>query len=341
MNLVDRIRRNRKTGVPTFIFGAPGVGKSQQVFQAAGSDPVIDCRLSLLDSIDLRGLPVVNRNHDGKAEVNWARPDFIPESGSGILFFDEMNNAPPQVQNAALQIILDRRCGPHKLGDGWYIVAAGNKASHKAFVNPLSAPLRNRFSIIEYEPKVESWTRWAFDHGVHDDLIGFMNFRPALLVADKITDEYSNFPSPRAWERVSTFVKSGVDDLDDFESLVGRGAATEFYTYRQEVKHMPDIDALLRGDKDFTENPKKISISYAVAMALSSKLARADKKDVKKMANRCCEIVKSISPEIACLFMVRALNSDAHVKTATYEAPAAHEWVLKHEKLLTKYGIKK
>ena len=146
MNLVDKIKRNRKTGIPTFIFGAPGVGKSQMVHQAADGDTVIDVRLSMLDPVDLRGLPTVKQNCDGESVVEWARPEFIPSEGKGIIFFDELNTAPAAVQNAALQIILDRKCGPHKLGDGWYIVAAGNKASHKAHVNPLSAPLRNRIS---------------------------------------------------------------------------------------------------------------------------------------------------------------------------------------------------
>jgi hypothetical protein len=340
MNLVERIRRNRKTGIPTFIFGAPGVGKSQMVHQAAEGDTVIDVRLSMLDPVDLRGLPTVAKDSSGVSHVEWARPEFIPATGKGIIFFDELNTAPAAVQNAALQIILDRKCGPHKLGDGWYIVAAGNKASHKAHVNPLSAPLRNRFSIVEYEPTVEAWTRWAATSGIHDDVIGFLNLRPGLLCTEP-KDEYANFASPRSWERVSVCLQNGMDETDDIAPLIGKGASAEFDAYRREIRDMPDIDALIAKKAEFKENPKKISISYAVAMALASRLTRGDKKWVTQNVNRCCEIVSGLSPEIACLYFVRTLTSDPHVKQAVCDASAAHKWVLTHEKLLTKYGIKK
>ncbi len=47
---------------------------------------------SLLDPVDLRGLPTVEH---GKAA--WAIPAFLPEDGAGILFLDELNAAPPLV----------------------------------------------------------------------------------------------------------------------------------------------------------------------------------------------------------------------------------------------------
>lgn len=341
MNLVEKIRRNRKTGVPTFIFGSAGVGKSEMVQQAADGDQVIDVRLGMLDPVDLRGLPTVKENGEVlEPDVRWARPTFIPRSGRGILFFDELNTAPIAVQNAALQIILDRKCGDHKLGDGWYIVAAGNKSSHKAHVVPLSAPLRNRLAIIDFEPSVEAWTQWAMAKGIHDDIIAFLSFRPTLLVTDP-KDEYSNFATPRSWSRVSHFLQLGYDDQEDVESLIGKGASAEFCAFRSEIKNMPDIDELISGKADFTENSKKISISYAVSMAIASRLTRGDKKWVKNNVDRCCDIVSKLSPEISCLFYVRALTSDSHVKAAVCESKSAHNWVHTHEKLLTKYGIQK
>lgn len=114
-DLVATIKRNRATGIPTFVFGPPGVGKSEQVHQAAAGETVIDVRLSMLDPVDLRGLPTVTKGKNG-SEVEWARPEFIPAEGRGIIVFDELNTAPIAVQNAALQIILDRKCGPHKRG---------------------------------------------------------------------------------------------------------------------------------------------------------------------------------------------------------------------------------
>jgi hypothetical protein len=339
MNLVDTIKRYKAANIPCMIFGAPGVGKSQQVHQAAEGKKVIDIRLSMLDPVDLRGLPLVDRSDKGP-NVEWARPEFIPQDGEGILFFDELNTAPVSVMNAALQIILDRKCGPHKLGDGWYICAAGNKTAHRAHVQPLSAPLRNRFAIVNYEPDVKSWTTWAFGSGIHDDVVGFLNFRPALLSTDS-KDEYENFASPRSWERVSTLIASGTDDMDFVAGLIGKGAAAEFDGYRRELKDMPDIDALLTGRERFTHNPKRMSVSYAVAMGLSSRLLRGDAKFIAANADKACEIAGVMPPEITCLFIVRSMVGNNDVRKAILSAKAAHKWVTQHSELIDRYGIRK
>ena len=339
MNLVDTIKIYRRANIPCFIFGAPGVGKSQQVHQAAEGKRVIDVRLSMLDPVDLRGLPLIERGESG-ANVAWARPDFIPQDGEGILFFDELNTASVAVQNAALQIILDRKCGSHKLGDGWYVCAAGNKSSHRAHVQPMSAPLRNRFAIVNYEPDVKSWTTWAFGAGVHDDVVGFLNFRPALLSTDP-KDEYENFASPRAWDRVSQLIGSGTDDMEFVTGIIGKGAAAEFDGYRRELKDMPDLDALLAGKERFTHDPKRVSVSYAVAMGLSSRLLRGDAKFIAANTDRACEIAATMPPEITCLFIVRSMVGNMDVRKAVLSAKSAHKWVTQHSELIDRYGIRK
>ena len=85
---------------PAFLWGPPGVGKSQVVAQVATALGIrlIDIRVVLLDPVDLRGLPTVEQ---GRAA--WAIPAFLPEDGAGILFLDELNAAPPLVQAACYQ----------------------------------------------------------------------------------------------------------------------------------------------------------------------------------------------------------------------------------------------
>jgi hypothetical protein len=342
-DLVATIKTNRITGIPTFVFGPPGVGKSEQVHQAAGGDPVIDVRLSMLDPVDLRGLPTVSKRADGTSDVEWARPEFIPAEGKGIIVFDELNTAPIAVQNAALQIILDRKCGPHKLGDGWYIVACGNKASHKAHVNPMSAPLRNRFAIVEYEPSVEMWTRWAVGNGVHDDVVAFLNFSGEYLMSEP-TDEHSNFASPRAWARVSKFINAGISDVESYTQLVGRGAAVAFGSFQDEIADMPNIDALIAGKEKFDHNQKRISVSYAVAMALASRLIRPKEgqKRTDEMIERCGEIVADLPPEIGCLYFVNVIYAkDAgDLNRKVIRSKSGQGWAKKHMSLLERYGTR-
>lgn len=332
-DLVETIRANRRTGIPTLVFGPPGVGKSQQVHQAADGDLVIDLRLSMLDPVDMRGLPMVK---DGS--VVWARPDFLPDAGKGILLFDELNTAPVAVQNAALQLILDRRCGPHRLGDGWYIVACGNRATHKAHVNPLSAPLRNRFAIVDYQPSVQRWTRWALNHGIHPHVTAFLNFSPDHLTSDP-DDEYSNFASPRSWERVSHCLRAAVEDVETLTSLVGRGSAVAFDAYRTEISAMPDIDRLLGGRLDWRPDPAKLSVTYAVAMALAGRLLKPESKQPSpEVIERATAIAATMPPEVTCLFFIACYQGPASLREAVLLSEGLRTFAEEHSGLIQRFG---
>ncbi len=332
-DLVETIRANRRTGIPTLVFGPPGVGKSQQVHQAADGDPVIDVRLSMLDPVDLRGLPMVK-----EGTVAWARPDFLPDAGKGILLFDELNTAPVAVQNAALQLILDRRCGPHRLGDGWYIVACGNRATHKAHVNPLSAPLRNRFAILDYQPSVQRWTRWALEHHIHPYVTAFLNFSPDHLTSDP-ADEYTNFASPRSWERVSHCIISGVDDVETITSLVGRGSAVAFDAYRTEISEMPDIERLLDGRVEWKPDPAKLSVTYAVAMALAGRLLKPDLTEpAPEIVERSSAIAAKMPPEVTCLFFIACYHGPAPLRESMMLSEGLRTFAEEHRGLIQRFG---
>src|SRR5262245_26747070 len=115
---------------PAFIWGGPGVGKSSVVHQIAKKKKLelIDIRAILLDPVDLRGLPRASKS----GETEWLTPAFLPKSGKGILFLDELNVAPPMVQAACYQLVLDRKLGDYELPSGWYVCAAGNRETDGA-----------------------------------------------------------------------------------------------------------------------------------------------------------------------------------------------------------------
>ena len=138
-DLTAEVRACRQVDQPLLVFGSPGVGKSDQICQAADEDDlVIDLRLNSLEAIDMRGLPIIKKDaNKNPVAVEWVRPEFLPsEEGivsegklyrKGIVFLDELNTAQPSVQNPALQLVLDRRIGKHVLPRSWYICAAASK----------------------------------------------------------------------------------------------------------------------------------------------------------------------------------------------------------------------
>src|ERR1700676_1865399 len=115
-----------QTREPIFIWGPPGVGKSDITKQVAKSQDMqlIDLRGPLLDPTDIHGLPFIN----GGGRAHWAKPSFLPHDmdSRGILFLDELPSAVSLVQTAFLQLTLDRRIHDYLLPEGWVVVAAGN-----------------------------------------------------------------------------------------------------------------------------------------------------------------------------------------------------------------------
>ena len=344
-SLVEKVRFCRKFDRPIMVFGPPGAGKSEQVNQAREEDDlVIDCRLTSVESIDMRGLPIIRKNAETKnpESVVWVRPEFLPgEEGvivegkkytKGILFLDEINTAQISVQAPALQLVLDRRIGPHRLGKGWYIAAAGNRAEDGCHVNPMSAALLDRFAIYDYTPSHKSWTDWAMVNGVHEDVIGFISFSPSSLLSPR-RDEYSPSSNPRSWRFVSDMLKTGAKpDVSDIRACVG-SQASEFMAYVKVCASLPNIARLVEGKEKFVENRKEISVAYAVSNAVASHLM--NHSDPAKVIDNCVRVIGGISPEPASLFFRRVFNTGSDkVKTLLWNSKEVTKWIKDNEDLL-------
>lgn len=242
------------------IWGPPGIGKSSivaQVAQAHGLE-LIDVRLSQLAPTDLRGLPVPS---DGVA--HWYPPDFLPRSGRGILFFDEINMAAPVVQGIAQQLVLDHRIGSYTVPLGWFVWAAGNRKEDRASVFQMPAPLANRFIHLEVESDLESFRRFAVEQELPEQLVAFLSFRPTLLHA--LDAQRPAWPSPRSWVFAAYLHALGLS----VAPAVGEAAATEFEAFLELYSELIDLDAVLRGDGAALRFPDKPSVRYAVVIGLA------------------------------------------------------------------------
>ena len=108
------IRRAFKKKRPIFLWGPPGIGKSEIVQQITDDLPnshLIDIRLSLWEPTDIKGIPYFDSN---TGTMVWGAPSELPtqefaaQYDNIVVFFDEMNSAAPAVQAAAYQLILNR-----------------------------------------------------------------------------------------------------------------------------------------------------------------------------------------------------------------------------------------
>lgn len=136
---------------PFFIIGHAGWGKTSIIKQVAKSHglTVITVYLDKAQPEDLGGLPIPKTKEDGRVSVTYALPSWAeyiydrPEDDF-LVFFDEMNQASPDVQNALMPILLESVVGGIKFDNIWF-GAAGNFSEENASISDLSAPLRSRF----------------------------------------------------------------------------------------------------------------------------------------------------------------------------------------------------
>ena len=278
---------------PVFLWGPPGIGKSEVVADIATElgGHVIDLRMAQMEPTDIRGIPYFNKDN---GKMDWAPPVDLPDEEFAsqypivVLFLDEMNSAPPAVQAAGYQLILNRRVGKYRLPDNVVIVAAGNRESDKGVTYRMPMPLANRFIHIEMRPDFASWQTWAVNAGIHTDVVGYLSFAKQDLYDFDSKSASRAFATPRSW----TFVSELLEDEDNVDTdtlfnlisgAVGEGLAVKFMAHRKVSSKMPNPTDILTG-KVKELNVKEISAMYSLTTSMCYELRDAveNKVDSKK-----------------------------------------------------------
>ncbi len=289
--LRDAIKCAIDANLPVFTWGPPGVGKSQihaqvamELFGSTGPESFIDMRAVLLDAVDLRGLPHIN----GDGCAHWASPSFLPTDGEGLLFIDELPQAPGLVQNALSSLILDRRLGEYQLPDGWRIAAAGNRETDRAQTVRMPSHIANRFLHLEFAIDNRDWTLHASTSGFRPEVIAFMQLRPELLHQFDPKSGEKAFPTPRAWEGVSNVLDASPSkdiEMSMYAGKVGVAAAAEFAGFMRVYRSLPNPDAVIM-DPDNAALPDDPATKWALCGALARKADDTNFERVFKYLDR-------------------------------------------------------
>ena len=268
---------------PVFLWGPPGIGKSdivKQIGEDAGRE-VIDVRLALWEPTDIKGIPYYNAD---AGKMVWAPPAELPTDADSkaIIFLDELNSAPPAVQAAAYQLILNRRVGTYKLPDGVDIVAAGNRDGDRGVTYRMPAPLANRFVHLEAKVDFDDWQDWAVMNNIHPEVVGYVGFAKQDLYDYDPKSASKSFATPRSWSFVSDLLSDADIDTDTLHNLVagaiGDGLSVKFMAHRKVAGRMPKAADILDG-KVKTLDVKEVSAMYSLTVSLCYELKdRAEKK---------------------------------------------------------------
>ncbi len=261
---------------PIFLWGAPGIGKSDIIHQIGNqlNRNVIDIRLALWEPTDIKGIPFYNPE---LGSMVWAPPIELPSnpSDTSIVLLDEFNTAPPAVQAAAYQLILNRRVGTYVLPDGVDIVAAGNREGDRGVVYRMPSPLANRFIHLELDAVFDDWQEWAINNNIHPDVIGYLGYAKQDLYDFNPKSPSKSFATPRSWSFVSDLLYDTTCNADTLTQLIagsiGDGLAIKFAAHRKFASELPDISDILNGTvKDL--KIQEISAMYSLVISLCYEL---------------------------------------------------------------------
>ena len=279
---------------PVFLWGPPGIGKSdivEQVTKTFSNSHLIDIRLSLWDPTDIKGIPYFDSNN---VKMAWGAPSELPDEEMAaqydniVLFLDEMNSAAPAVQAAAYQLILNRRVGTYKLPDNVIIVAAGNRESDKGVTYRMPAPLANRFIHLELAVNFDDWFNWSVDNNQHKDVVGYLTFAKKDLYDFDPKSASRSFATPRSWSFVSELLEDELDEsttTDLVAGTVGEGLAVKFMAHRKVASSMPNPTDILAG-KVKELKTKEISAMYYLTVSLCYELKESSDKNDKKFDDK-------------------------------------------------------
>lgn len=310
-------KKPRSKNHALFIWGAPGIGKTEILRQVANEANaiVIEWHLSQIEPTDFRGVPKIENvkgSNDTKDERTVVKlPELFPDSDTevpGIIFFDEMNRAPQMVLSAALSLCLGGTLGNYSLPERWIVVAAGNRAIDLGDATPtvIEPALANRFSHVNYAPSIEDWIKWAYkkDH-INPDLIAFLKHKPQYYHKLDPDEEPQAWPSPRSWDLASEeeyFArgekwsnKLSSDELSEiYTDNVGSEAATAFNAYLElkKVYNENDVKGVYTKGAKAKKLPTRADQSYAASCSIAS-YKKGEKITEKEFANL-IEFIKSI-----------------------------------------------
>lgn len=303
--------------IVVFLQGPPGMGKTAVIGQAAqqASKELRTFALPTCESVDLRGLPTIE-----KGSTIWASP--LPRTGQGVLLLDELSSAAPDVQVAAHHLVHAEPGSDMSLPPGWHLVLTGNRASDKTHYRATSAPLRNRLVTFNCEPDVAQWAEWAMNNNISPTIVGFLRWRPELLIAKEIPSEGA-FPSPRSWEATSNIVGLGMSTAIEREMIqgaIGEGATIEFDAYLRTARELPTIEYILDAPTKAVV-PKSPPQLYALATSLAQ-YTREHKKSAMRFVSR-------MPAEFALLYIMDIRRGNYDIR----KDEQVGKWISEHSKL--------
>ena len=265
--------------VTFFLWGKPGIGKTQGICQLAerlekdvGKKVCVTyIKLSDHGPTDLSGIMVWDNK---KEKTKWLKPEMFDVNPSkeviNLFFLDEIPDAAVQVEKIANQIIDYKKVASHKFPANCLFIGAGNRNKDYCMTYTMPKSLANRMLHYNVQPDFEGWKKWAVNQGVHPYVLGYLSYDNSKLCVEEINPERVAFPSPRSWMALSDYMNimhgKTVEELHyEISGLIGREYALEFENWCRIQSQLPKTEDIFNGN-----NPSYPRTADALCALISS-----------------------------------------------------------------------
>lgn len=336
-------------GISVELQSAPGRGKSEFIRDFVNEREgwgFATMFLATMTPSDLLGfLHFTERN--GKKVSEFSEPAWLTtvegksvrDYARGILFLDEFGQGEADVKRASAELLLNRQLGPHKLPDGWSVIAASNRSSDRSGVTKSFDFVINRRVEVHISDDLESWEQWAIKNEIGPEFLTFANQNPHIVFADGVPAQQGPWCTPRSLVMVANLLgnmrdSSGRLPVDPTAvelsgGLIGQGAAAQLFATIRLGLEMPPIEQII-ADPEGVKVPEKPDARMLVAYNLA---ARIDKSNAKSIIT----YVERMPKEFAVTFAKSAIGRDRTL----VNAPAFVDWAGRNSSLITSIqGIK-
>ena len=227
----------------------------------------------------------------------FSRPANIPADGKGFLLIDEITDGMLSIQKMLYSLVLERECNGHRIGDGWKVLAAGNRPSDGSGSSMLPSALISRMVHIGVCCEVPDFTRCLPEKADVDVNSWVENFALPARINPFIIAFLKSFlhriyhfqATPRTFEMLSKIlsVYNNPDAVlhEIILGCIGSEVGNEFFGFFKLAQQIPSIDAILK-DPANAPVPQDIGIMHALTTALVYRADRSNFPNIIEYSKR-------------------------------------------------------
>ena len=288
---------------PILLMGNQGIGKSAvakvaaEIMRATGKKVrIVDKRLASCDAGDIMGIPYNDAGTMRYAKGSWFPAEVITDVKATvkkalatigadisstdpdeyvILFLDEVNRAPRDVQQAVFQLVYDRCLDDLLMSSKCVVMSAMNDNSDLYQTVRMDPAFLDRFFMAQFKPSDTEW-------------LSFMDIETA---------------AGRGHNAVPAFLKGHPTYVDPSNQMIEESTEKNTKTFSR--RSWSSLSAMLRARCDLKENDvKDWDVSYLVrycscmvGVDAGTKLARFIENEYQTLDPK--EVLKNYTPETA------------------------------------------